>query len=75
MDVQAYKGIVGERIKKLIGYSRITQVEVANALGVTKGTITHYIKGNSFPDLAQLKMLCRILDCSYEEILGSITEE
>jgi len=50
----------------------LTQDEVANALGVSGQTVSNWERGRSIPNLTidQVKTLCRILNCTLDEIPG-----
>ncbi|MCL2061288.1 MAG: helix-turn-helix domain-containing protein [Firmicutes bacterium] len=38
-------------------------------MGIHSSTLSQYQSGRAFPSLVTLKKLCRVLDCSYEDIL------
>lgn len=41
---------------------KLTQEEVANAMGVSKYTILSWEKGNTFPKVDQFRSLCSLYD-------------
>ncbi len=63
-----------ERIGKLIAELRkdnnMTQVELANKLGITDRAISKWENGRGMPDLSLLKPLCEILGISINELLS-----
>ena len=52
--------------RKQIG---ITQGKLASQLGVTEGSVRHWEKGRTEPDIDTLLKLCKILKVSIEELL------
>lgn len=58
--------------QKLIDYlkhSGMTQSELARRLGVSSGTISHYVIGDKMPALDTLANLCAIIDTDANDIL------
>ena len=62
--------IISKNIKMEIENSGKTKTEIAQALGVSKPTISQYLSGRIQPSLATLSRLCSFLDCSADEILN-----
>ncbi|MDE7296637.1 MAG: helix-turn-helix domain-containing protein [Clostridia bacterium] len=62
-----------ERITQNLKYEIETcgkkKTEIAKALGVTPGTISQYLSGNTQPTLANLSRLCSFIGCSADDIL------
>ena len=48
---------------------KITQVQLAEKLGVTQGAVSQWEKGLSFPDVRLLVKLSEILECTVDELL------
>jgi DNA-binding XRE family transcriptional regulator len=50
----------------------LTQDDVASALGVSGQTVSNWERGKSIPTLTldQVKTLCKILDCTLDDIPG-----
>jgi len=67
-----YKQEIAKNIEKHIKYSGKNQSQVAKELDVHRVVITDYITGKSTPSTLKLRRLCQVLECSYEEILGSV---
>lgn len=63
-----------ERIAKTIKEKRIeknmTQLALADYMGVSYQAVSNWERGNSMPDISKLEDLCRILDVTVEELLG-----
>jgi len=65
---------IGARIQEHIGYSGKPAAQVATMMGVNPAVLYNYIRGRSVPGGVVLKKLCKVLDCTYEDILGPIDE-
>ena len=63
-----------EKIAKTIKEKRIeknmTQLALADYMGVSYQAVSNWERGNSMPDISKLEDLCRILDVTVEELLG-----
>lgn len=57
------------RLAESIKQSGMTQTAIANNLGVSQQTISHYVKGNKLPALDTLANLCKLLDVEPAYIL------
>lgn len=56
------------KIKKKMKFKRITQVELADRIGVSRLTVNRYINGQRVPDYLTLKKISKILNCPLDEI-------
>lgn len=61
--------MITENIKNEIETSGKSKTEIAKAIGVSKSTVSQYLSGRAQPTLATLSKLCRVLDCSADDIL------
>ena len=59
-----------ERFNEILKQSGKTQVEIANALNITKQCINDYKTGKSVPSIETLYSLCKFLDVSADYLLG-----
>ncbi len=63
-----------EKIAKTIKEKRIsknmTQVALADLMGVSYQAVSNWERGNSMPDILKLEDLCSVLEISVEELLG-----
>ncbi len=66
-NVLNYK--ITENLKREIETCGKTKTEIANAIGVSKSTVSQYLSGRSLPTLATLSRLCNFIDCSADDIL------
>jgi len=62
--------MITENLKREIEQSGITKTEIARQVGISKSTISQYLSGRAQPTLATLSKLCKVLDCSADDILG-----
>ena len=62
--------IISRNLKQEIEQSGTTKTEIANAIGVSKPTVSQYISGRIQPSLATLSRLCTFLNCSADDILN-----
>lgn len=60
---------LGEKIKIARKAKKMTQLELAEYLAVTKTTICHYEKNQIAPSLSIFKQLCQLLNLSADELL------
>ena len=65
---------IGQRIKDLRKKTNMTQDRLAEMLGVTPQVISKWEVGQASPDLSLIAPLCRVFECSADELLG-IAEE
>lgn len=63
-----------QKIAKQIKQARIdknmTQMNLADAMGVSYQAVSNWERGNSLPDISKLEQLCTALDLSVSELLG-----
>lgn len=59
-----------ERFNEILKQSGKTQVEIANALNITKQCVNDYKTGKSVPSIETLYSLCKFLDVSADYLLG-----
>lgn len=62
--------IIYENLKKEIETSGMAKSEIADAIGVSRATVSQYLSGRAQPTLATLSKLCSVLDCSADDILN-----
>ena len=65
------------KIAAVIKQARIdrnmTQMNLADAMGVSYQAVSNWERGNSMPDISKLEDLCRVLDITVEQLLGMET--
>ncbi|MBQ2711893.1 MAG: helix-turn-helix transcriptional regulator [Clostridia bacterium] len=62
--------IISENLKQEIELSGKTKTEIAQAIGVSKPTVSQYLSGRIQPSLSTLSRLCSYLNCSADDILS-----
>lgn len=60
----------GERLKTVRKSKRLTQLDLSKQLAVSKGTVSAYEQGLSYPSLETFIKICGILDTSADYLLG-----
>ncbi len=50
----------------------VTQQEIADVIGVSRSTYTHYENGNRKPDLETIKKLAEYFDVSVDQLIGIV---
>lgn len=58
------------RLREAIKNSGMTQKQIAEAINVSTGTISKYMRINKFPSIDTFANLCKVLDVSADDILG-----
>jgi transcriptional regulator with XRE-family HTH domain len=58
-----------QNLKRLREKAGLTQEELAEELAVTRQSVSKWELGINEPDLPTIRALCRILNCSYDELL------
>ena len=61
---------ISKRIKELRTEVGITQVELAEKIGVNQATIANYEKNRRHPDIQTIKKLCDCFEVSADYLLG-----
>lgn len=61
---------IGANIKKVCALKGIRQVEIAEKLGVSPGTVSNWFKGTNSIDIENLAALCDFLGVSLDQIYG-----
>lgn len=61
---------VAKNIKKARTEKNMTQMDLADAMGVSYQAVSNWERGNSMPDISKLPELCTILGISFEELVG-----
>lgn len=60
--------------KKIAGFRKgnnMTQMELADNLGVSYQAVSNWERGNSMPDISKLPEICSLLGCSIDELLDN----
>ena len=66
---------VAKKIKQARVERNMTQMDLADAMGVSYQAVSNWERGNSMPDISKLEQLCRVLELSIGELLGVESRE
>ena len=58
--------LIGKKIKALRKTRGMTQIQLADALGLERASISNYETGRRYPSLVQLEAICKVLGVSLE---------
>ena len=61
---------IGNNIKELVRTSKKKKNQIAFELDISEPQLYVYMRGQSVPGGLMIIELCRVLNCTYEEILG-----
>lgn len=61
---------VAQTIRSARIRKNMTQMELADEMGVSYQAVSNWERGNSMPDIAKLESLCGILELTIDELLG-----
>ena len=61
---------ITKNLKEEIELSGISKTEIAKKVGISKPTLSQYISGKIMPSLPTFAILCKVLDCSADDILN-----
>ncbi len=62
--------LITKNLKNEIELSQKSKSAIAKELGVSRPTVSQYLSGKIQPSLSTFAKLCRVLDCSADDILG-----
>ena len=60
---------IGKKIKQARLDRNLTQMKLADAMGVSYQAVSNWERGNSMPDIGKLEELCALLGIGVEELL------
>ena len=67
--MELYEEQITKNLKREIETSSKTKAQIAKELGISKPTLSQYLNGKAFPSLVTFGRLCKILECSSDDIL------
>lgn len=65
---------IAKHIRELRISKNMTQMNLADELGVSYQAVSNWERGNSMPDISKLEDLSRIFSCTIDELLGASRE-
>lgn len=63
--------LVAGKIKEARIAKDMTQLMLADEMGVSYQAVSNWERGNSMPDIGKIEQLCDVLDLNLEELLGA----
>lgn len=66
---------VGRRIRQARIEKNMTQMALADAMGVSYQAVSNWERGNAMPDISKLPELCELLDITFEQLVGGPSPE
>jgi len=66
---------VANNIKRARTKMNMTQMNLADEMGVSYQAVSNWERGNSMPDISRLQELCNILNISFEELVGEKSQQ
>ena len=66
-----YNSSFGKNLEKLLDQLEIKKVDLAKAIGVTKGTITNICKGYNYPHVSTVLKICNYLNVDISLLTNS----
>ena len=64
-----------DEFKKYRELRELTQEDIADAIGISRQSVSKWENGNSEPDIETIKQLALIFDCSTDQLLGFVSNE
>jgi transcriptional regulator with XRE-family HTH domain len=69
------KDIISSNLRRICKDENISQVKLSELSGIAKTTIGHYFTGHNLITVDNLVLLCNVLNCYTNEVLGRFNEE
>ncbi|MDO4199660.1 MAG: helix-turn-helix transcriptional regulator [Clostridia bacterium] len=69
-NIKGYDGVLATRLRKLMSEAKITQIELAKKLGITRQSISQYMEGTMLPNAEKLYLIADFFDVSSDYLLG-----
>ena len=68
--MEATEQTIRENLRKEILSCGKPKSQIAAELGISKPTLSQYLSGRILPSLVTFAKLCKVIDCSADDILG-----
>ncbi len=69
-NIKGYDGVLATRLRELMSKAKITQIELAKKLRITKQSISQYMDGTMLPNAEKLYLIANFFDVSSDYLLG-----
>ena len=60
----------GKKLTKLRKEKGLSQEDLANELNVSRQAVSKWESNNSYPETEKIIVLCKIFNCSMDELIG-----
>ena len=64
------KETVASNLKKIMKNRKIKQKDIASSLGLSEGSVSHWLRGDNFIDIENLYQICLHFDISLDQLFG-----
>ena len=68
--MESVKKIIGENLRKVSKAKGIKNVQIADYMNVSEGSVSHWFRGDNSLDIDNLYKLCQFLGVSLDQIFG-----
>lgn len=69
MDEKAYNKAVAANLRRIMYEKGVTGTDMANALGFTKQSVSHWMNGEHLPRMNKLDKICSYLGCNRSDLI------
>lgn len=69
MDI---KETIRENLKTACRVKKVKNIDIANYMGVSQGSVTNWFKGSNFIDIENLYKLCQYLNITLDQVFGIV---
>ena len=69
MSEQEMQVIIGENLTRLLSERKMTQNDLAQAIGASPASVSYWCKGQKVPRADKLDAICGVLGCKRSDIL------
>jgi len=75
MTASDYAELAGKNLRRLMKEKDVTQAQLSHDLKISKGTVNSWVRGQRLPRAAAMDTLCRYLQCTRSDIMGTDPQE
>jgi transcriptional regulator with XRE-family HTH domain len=69
IDEKAFNKIVAANLRRIMYEKGVTQTDMAKALGFTKQSVSHWMRGDHLPRMDKIDKICNFLGCRRSDLL------
>lgn len=75
MTASDYAELAGKNLRRIMKERDVTQAQLSHDLKISKGTVNSWANGKRLPRAAAMDALCRYLQCTRADIMGTDPQE